>query len=364
MGRRQFVNLDPVSKRRFLHCEILEPRSMLTGFVESLEIAPGPVSEFTTQAKSFIESAIENVAATQQQAPIRTSTELYSDTTSEGLTVRITKFTVELADINLTQTSRTDTPVLSNASLVFTFYVYPDSSVSIRAKITTPLVNIVLPKFSLESANPKDIDAGEELRPTEVPSSERVPSKANRVEGMQSETASLLGSQSGNAPTKSAELTTDSRESQLLAGNNSAVEKSPDWIIKPTDNSEPVVANEAVESESLHPPVQGMVCLEFVQPESSRTQSGFEPEASAMFQVFINSAIQRRVSDVAARPYHDATETTDVFVESSAEPLGEFDPLALSMLTLVGSCWLSIRNRHADKNEIASRDTNTPQQPQ
>ncbi len=142
--------------RRLLSCEQLEHRALLTALIGSAEFAPGPIAEFTTQAKSFIESALEHVMTTQHQSPTKSSSDRLTGIADDGRPVRITNYTVELdtpvdrgtsqyaAGVVGTTNASAQSALVSapsipsRSNLVFSFTIYPDNSVSMRAKLNNP----------------------------------------------------------------------------------------------------------------------------------------------------------------------------------------------------------------------------------
>jgi hypothetical protein len=151
------------TSHRLLCCEPLEKRAMLTALIASAEIAPGPIDQFTAQARTFVESALEHVKATQHQTPVRSSMDSVNALAEDGRAIRIANYTVEMDDSNRLGLEQLSSDVVHGgnlssgnqaaglvaapsmsgqpmrSSLVFSFLIYPDNSVSLRARWNAPL---------------------------------------------------------------------------------------------------------------------------------------------------------------------------------------------------------------------------------
>ncbi len=154
---------------RPLSYEPLEKRALLTSLIAAVDLAPGPVSEFTAQARMFVESALEQVMVLQHQTPVRSTVDSLTQVAEDGQTVRITNYTVELdpsvdhgrtqfaipgnsnaghslSQVNsgvtrglvATMSDRSSISV-SRSSLIFSFMIFADNSVSIRARLSNPV---------------------------------------------------------------------------------------------------------------------------------------------------------------------------------------------------------------------------------
>ncbi len=166
--RKDLASLMRRLTSRPLGCEPLEQRALLTSLIAAVEIPPIPVSEFTQQARSFVESALEQVMVMQHQTPIKATVDSQTQLSDDGRTVRITNYTVELdqpvdharsqrtiqGQNNDTRDSRVNTvssgttsltsadrqtSSATRSNLVFSFMIFPDNSVSIRARLSNPV---------------------------------------------------------------------------------------------------------------------------------------------------------------------------------------------------------------------------------
>lgn len=165
--RKDLASLMRRLASRPLGCEPLEQRALLTSLIAAVEIPPIPVSEFTQQARSFVESALEQVTVMQRQAPIKATVDSQTQLFDDGRTVRITNYTVELdqpidqapshqstkgqhndvrdsrVTVSAGSTPNTSadrqTSSATRSNLVFSFMIFPDNSVSIRARLSNPV---------------------------------------------------------------------------------------------------------------------------------------------------------------------------------------------------------------------------------
>ncbi|MCA9134778.1 MAG: hypothetical protein KDA45_16535 [Planctomycetales bacterium] len=125
---------------RRLVCERLEERALLAAVVGSVELSPQPSAEVAANAKRFIETALENVIAVQQQTPLYSSVTRESILAEDGRAVRITNFSVALgASANSGGASQRE--ATADSKLMFTFMVFPDNSVRLRATLTGAVVS-------------------------------------------------------------------------------------------------------------------------------------------------------------------------------------------------------------------------------
>lgn len=167
--RREKLSHSPMSRlatQRRLTMERLENRALLTSLIASVEIAPGPVGEFTEQARTFIESTLEHVMQTQHQSPVASRVDSIIGQASDGQATRITSFTVEFEPLltggtagpSFSSMLLSDAPRLPNSlsntssQLEFSFVIYADKTVSARARFTGfQSLNFAFPSLELSS---------------------------------------------------------------------------------------------------------------------------------------------------------------------------------------------------------------------
>ncbi len=152
MTLRSTSKLDRLRHRRPLHCEPLEKRELLAALIAASEVVPGSAEVFKLQAKTFIESALELVTKNQEQTPVNSSIDTTSSIAADGQSVRVTNYTIELAP-NPSPSTIPVRPVPASPanSLTFSFMVYADSSVSMRARLNGPS-SVAFPLSSPNSA--------------------------------------------------------------------------------------------------------------------------------------------------------------------------------------------------------------------
>ncbi len=423
--RRNSSGLNRPLASRSLRCEPLEHRALLTALIAAVEIAPGPASEFTQQAKSFIQSALEQVMVTQHQTPVKSSVDSLTQIAADGRPVRVTNYTVELdlpvslLSINpaptsipasavssngasssrgLTSTESTISP-LSNtdnrSNLVFSFMIFPDNSVSIRARLNNPL------QWSGFGANPADPYGRFPFRltPIEIGSSQQLSSSLSQPSAMMRAPShsvtvgrEFVATQESSPRNNSSIPDRNSREIQRehranpiddLSGNSNQVATLFDhWIEiefsesvraqedkRDADCAEPSLATNsrfAYDSDlelhmvqlvgatsAIHIP-PGMIQLEFQQLARTHLNavdgSSF---ASAIFQVFVHASDGIRPHatapsrDVVRWPKPPAAATTD-----QTEPSG-WASSTWAVVALASSLVLATRPKRSDQDMAA-----------
>ena len=138
------------SGRRVLGYETLEQRSVLTALIAATEIAPGPVSEFLDRADEFVDTTLERVMSKYQQTREGVvSRQEWMEVGEDGRQVSVKNYTVELGNAALRETAALTSPAggslaspaalsATRSSVSFSFMIYADSRVSIRASLNPP----------------------------------------------------------------------------------------------------------------------------------------------------------------------------------------------------------------------------------
>lgn len=381
-----------LSLGRRLQVESLEHRALLASLIATAEIAPGPVAEFTEQARSFIESTLDKVMQTQHQAPVSSSIDSTSGLATDGQAVRITNYTVELAPIQVRETAQgrqSATPLTTplapfsvqtsgssqampatspSSQLVFSFLIYTDNTVSLRARLTNPqVVGFAAPSLdalansraslvstSLHSQRFDDLPTN---RPTDSFRQELRTSdaQANANESSDQRTDERSSSMATSSQSKSPEPSS-TLEKYFGEGlvESACLEMQPSHAV-PSTASLPAEDAASRLPTALGSDVAwltdslGMIGLEFSpnasHPLSLTARSNTLENASAIYQVFIQSSAD---APLATLDNWAPDEQTAAGIELSPFDFSQVDRLqrvSLIILSMASGYMLSLQRR-------------------
>lgn len=376
---------------RKLGCERLEQRALLTGLITAAEIAPIPVQEFKVHADSFVTSALDHVLATQNQKPVNFSKEDPIPVTQDGRSGRLTYYTVEL-DTPRTSvanpgiqpasggpaTAATIAGGTTRSNIVFSFLVYADNSVSIRAKLNNPpnWIGFSSSNFDLHERLRVRSALAEDSRITSSPAANIASDASEAVglselaEGLSNSSESVVNDKrraAAEAETADGEVRKESQRFDSLASEMfwlefegsvvAEAETQPDDLGNLALAAVPAAGQTQVDFEthlamvlksSDLPVPPGMVPLDFATEAAVQQTVASAPPASAIYQVFVHSS---EVSDLAAeagsetQPIRPAADRAPDVQESAPS---RWRGTTVALASLLGGLAWGLRARRDD----------------
>ena len=285
---------------RRLNYEQLEGRAMLASVIATVELPPSTVEQFTDNTRHFIEHTLEKVLVERNQQPIGSSVESNHALADDGRPVRVTNFKIELMEAPATQAVSAASQLATGNNLTFTFLVFRDNSIRVRATLALPYQDLLVSAASVQTTSrtePSTVKNWDWLSNTSFHANElsrQVPSRGGELQ------ARGPGDHYDEDAHTERTLHNDSLAIQRRATDQLSEEDT--WTI------------EFDESPTAPPLREGMLWLEFNQDHGA-------PDANS-----------RRAADASLRP-HDPTSNTTVQLPEEIE-LTDSLPVPAGMLYL------------------------------